>query len=216
MTEGSGTDIPLTIEELNAIDAAAHAAMADRAASFAAPVDLVLRLVRSHKAASVGAFIDEVASSDLTADLCEHIEALRNALRAVATIRADDDAGARRARRIARAALEESRAADDGLLLEFGNSVAELARYEAPEYLELPDPNVGDIWEDGLHGRYRVVEVDAAAGCVRVEVVQARPEWMDMGEFATFVHRVEPPAPDRYGGDAPADSDDDGDDDDEG
>jgi len=212
MTEGSGTDIPLTIEELNAIEAAAHAAMADRAASFAAPVDLVLRLVRSHKAASINATVDELDASYLTADLCEHIEALRNALRAVAAVRADDATSARRARHIAVVALAESRAADDDLLLEFGNTVAELARYEAPEYLELPDPNVGDIWEDGLRGRYRVVEVDAA-GCLRVEVVQAWPEWMDIGEFATFVRRVEPPAPDRYGGDAPADSDDDSDDD---
>jgi hypothetical protein len=183
---------------------------------------LVLRLVRSHKAASVGAFIDEVASSDLTADLCEHIEALRNALRAVAAVRADDVAAARRARRIARAALEESSASDDDLLLEFGNTVAELARYEAPEYMELPDPSLGDIWEDGLKGRYRIAEVDDAAGCVRVDVVRAWPEWMEAGEFATFMRRVEPPAPERYGGATPDnddndnDNDDDDDDDDDG
>lgn len=210
MTSDAKATIPLTMEELATIESSARLALADDATTFAAPVALVLRLVRSHKAASVDAYLGEVTGSDLAADLSEHIEALRNALHAIAAAPDATSTAARRARQIALVALDESRAADDALVLEFGNTVSEMACYESPEYGELPEPCSSDVWEDGLGRRCRVVEVDDAAGMVRVEEVEAWPEWLDIGEFATYLRRVEPPAPDRYVGGPRHDDDGDG------
>jgi hypothetical protein len=73
----------VTIPELNAIEEAALIAKSNKALTFLAPPDLVLRLVRSHRATSIGAFVDNLEADDVEADLVARIQHLRRALQVI-------------------------------------------------------------------------------------------------------------------------------------
>ena len=58
----------------------------------------------------------------------------------------------------------------------------------------LGKPALGEVWQDMLGGRYRVVEVDDEAYCVKLEVVRSVPElvmharrWMAMAMWISDV-----------------------------
>lgn len=187
----------VSIPELKAIEEAALLAKSNRAVTFLAPPDLVLRLVRSHHATSVGALTQGIEASDVEAGLAERIESLKSALVAITKLDPSEEAfpgrqALRRAGALARKALRSDDLADQEMKAEFGFGVADCSVYELPEryYEDLPEPQVGEVWQDVLGAEYRVTEYDEDSHSVRLDVVRPLPEWVEASDLSTHGRRI--------------------------
>jgi hypothetical protein len=178
----------VTIPELNAIEEAALIAKSNKALTFLAPPDLVLRLVRSHRATSIGAFVDNLEADDVEADLVARIQHLRRALQMIEW----PDTPNRRGAVIAKRALHEDDLADGEMRAEYGQGVADLDDDGSSDDGEFVEPAVGDVWQDALGAKYRVLEVDEETYAVRLEAIAPVATWVEIGDLVTHAERVEP------------------------
>lgn len=193
------------LSELQAIEAAALIAKKNKALTFMAPPDLVLRLARSHHATSVGALLSDVTARDVLSDLADRVESLRTALRAIKELReqrpeVDVREALLRAVTVATKALRLDDLSDQSMRGEHGFGISEVYKYPVADddYATMPDPKAGEVWRDAFGAEYRVAEVDAKNFTARLELVHAA-EWIETAELATHGQRVDPPTPEAHG-----------------
>ena len=190
-SDDDGDRDEVSFADLNAIEESALVAKRSANVTFLAPPDVVLRLVRSHKAASTGALVERVTSSDIEGDLAERIDDLRKALEVILEIDGNDAGAARRMRAVAQKGLRHDDLVLADMVSEFGDVVEHLARYESPaDVFDLREPETGQIWRDELGGHYRVVEIDLEAYEVRLEIIDP-VEWVGIGDLTTYASLLE-------------------------
>jgi hypothetical protein len=190
-------DVPvktISIPELEAIEEAALRETSNRALTFQAPPDLVLRLVRSHRATSVRALAMDIVAGDMEEDLVTRIQKLRRALQIIEWPARPNGSATIFAKR----ALHADNEADWEMRSELGRGVddPEEPRHDDEEVIE---PAVGEVWQDALGAKYRVVAVDDENYSVKLEAIAPLANWVEAGELLTHARRVEPTAGDARG-----------------